>query len=272
MSDDPRRLPAGLVRGRLEAAEPVARLVDGPAPALHGVASELRPDRSRPGASPRRRAVGRHPDRLRPGRRGGGPRPRRAEGTPARHRRSPRPCSPAPPPSASAAAVALGVAGVVRVGAGLIAFVVVGSVIVVAYNLESWGGRLHSDVVFAAGWGAFPVLTAYFVQTGTIRLAALLGCRLRLRPLARPAGPQHRGADAAPPGRDRRGPPGPGRRPQRTALPPRPAAALRAGPGLVVVVDLRARPGPRRRPHQPVAASRSAAPCPAARRCAVRPR
>ncbi len=74
-----------------------------------------------------------------------------------------------------AASVALGVAGVVRVGAGLIAFVVVGTVIVVAYNLESWGGRLHSDVVFAAGWGAFPVLTAYFVQTGTIRLTALLG-------------------------------------------------------------------------------------------------
>jgi hypothetical protein len=73
------------------------------------------------------------------------------------------------------AAVVVGVAGVARVGMGLIAFVVVGSVIVVAYNLESWGGRLHSDVVFAAGWGAFPVLTAYFAQTGTLRPAALLG-------------------------------------------------------------------------------------------------
>jgi hypothetical protein len=73
------------------------------------------------------------------------------------------------------AAVVVGVAGVERVGIGLIAFVVVGSVVVVAYNLESWGGRLHSDVVFAAGWGAFPVLTAYFAQTGTLRPAALLG-------------------------------------------------------------------------------------------------
>jgi hypothetical protein len=73
------------------------------------------------------------------------------------------------------AAVALGVAGVERVGLGLVVFVVVGTVIVVGYNLESWGGRLHSDVVFAAGWGAFPVLTAYFAQTGTLRPAALLG-------------------------------------------------------------------------------------------------
>jgi hypothetical protein len=29
--------------------------------------------------------------------------------------------------------------------------------------------------VFAAGWGAFPVLTAYFAQAGTLRLAAFLG-------------------------------------------------------------------------------------------------
>jgi hypothetical protein len=74
-----------------------------------------------------------------------------------------------------AAAIGLGVAGVFRVGAGLIAFILVGTVIVVAYNLETWGGRLHSDAVFAAGWGAFPVLTAYFAQAGTLRLAAVLG-------------------------------------------------------------------------------------------------
>jgi hypothetical protein len=30
-------------------------------------------------------------------------------------------------------------------------------------------------VVFAAGWGAFPVLTAYYAQTATLRPAALLG-------------------------------------------------------------------------------------------------
>jgi hypothetical protein len=74
-----------------------------------------------------------------------------------------------------AAAVGIGVAGVFRVGVGLVAFVVVGTILVVAYNLETWGGRLHSDAVFAAGWGAFPVLTAYFAQTGTLRLAAVLG-------------------------------------------------------------------------------------------------
>jgi hypothetical protein len=72
-------------------------------------------------------------------------------------------------------AAGLGIAGVDRVGWGLTAFVVAGVVLVTAYNLELWGGRLHNDVTFAAAWGAFPVLTAYYAQTGTVKLAALLG-------------------------------------------------------------------------------------------------
>lgn len=72
-----------------------------------------------------------------------------------------------------AAAVALGVAGVTEVGPGLLPFIAVGVVFVVAYNLELAGGRLHGDFWFALSWGAFPVLTAFFAQTGRISAAAI---------------------------------------------------------------------------------------------------
>jgi len=51
----------------------------------------------------------------------------------------------------------------------LLAFVAFGAVVVVAYNLELFGGALHSDVWFAAAWGAFPVLTSYFASAERIR-------------------------------------------------------------------------------------------------------
>ena len=44
---------------------------------------------------------------------------------------------------------------------------------VFAYNLELLGGRLHGDFWFALSWGAFPVLTAYFAQTGRLSVAAV---------------------------------------------------------------------------------------------------
>ena len=72
-------------------------------------------------------------------------------------------------------AVTLGVAGLSRVGPILIPFIVVGPILVVAYNLEFFGGRLHTDVGFALSWGAFPVLTAYVAQAGRLDVAALLG-------------------------------------------------------------------------------------------------
>jgi hypothetical protein len=73
------------------------------------------------------------------------------------------------------AAVGLGVAGVVQVGWGLAPWVVLGPVLVIAYNAEPFGGRLHTGAIFAAGWGAFPVLTAYVAQTGRLALAPILG-------------------------------------------------------------------------------------------------
>ena len=38
----------------------------------------------------------------------------------------------------------------------------------VAYNLELFGGVVHSDLWFALAWGAFPALTASFAQTARL--------------------------------------------------------------------------------------------------------
>jgi len=73
-----------------------------------------------------------------------------------------------------AGAVALGVAGLSRVGWPLIPFLVVGPVLVIAYNLELFGGIVHTDAGFAVAWGAFPVLTAYVGQTGRLAPSAVL--------------------------------------------------------------------------------------------------
>jgi hypothetical protein len=72
-----------------------------------------------------------------------------------------------------AGAVALGIAGVFVIGPWLLPFIATGVFFVFAYNLELLRGRLHGDFWFALSWGAFPVLTAYFAQTGRLSLAAL---------------------------------------------------------------------------------------------------
>jgi hypothetical protein len=72
------------------------------------------------------------------------------------------------------AAVALGIAGVFRVGPVLIPFIVVGPILVLAYNLELFGGRLHTDIAFAVSWGAFPLLTGYVAQASRLELPAVL--------------------------------------------------------------------------------------------------
>ncbi len=70
-----------------------------------------------------------------------------------------------------AGAIALGVLGVARVGWALIPFIVIGPVLVLAYNLELFGGFVHTDAGFALAWGSFPVLVAYVAQTGRLALA-----------------------------------------------------------------------------------------------------
>ncbi len=71
-------------------------------------------------------------------------------------------------------AAALGIHGASQVSPWIWAFIVVGVFLVLAYNLELFGGAVHSDVWFALAWGAFPVLTAYFAQTGELSVAAVL--------------------------------------------------------------------------------------------------
>jgi hypothetical protein len=70
-------------------------------------------------------------------------------------------------------AVAIGVFAAVAWGFGLLVFVALGAVLVPAYNLELFGGRLHTDWGFALSWGAFPALTGYFVEAQTLRLEAV---------------------------------------------------------------------------------------------------
>jgi hypothetical protein len=55
----------------------------------------------------------------------------------------------------------------------LLAFVVAGAFLVIAYNLELFGGALHTTVWFALAWGAFPGLTAYYASAQTIRVSAV---------------------------------------------------------------------------------------------------
>jgi hypothetical protein len=73
-----------------------------------------------------------------------------------------------------ASAVALGVDGTLEVSPWLWVFIVAGVGLVIAYNLELAGGRFHSDLWFALAWGAFPVMTASFAQTGRVSLGAVL--------------------------------------------------------------------------------------------------
>jgi hypothetical protein len=75
---------------------------------------------------------------------------------------------------ALAGAVAIGIVGAATVSPSLVPFVAVGAFIVVAYNLELFGGRFHSDLWFAAAWGAFPALTGYWVNAQQLRAQAVL--------------------------------------------------------------------------------------------------
>jgi hypothetical protein len=78
-------------------------------------------------------------------------------------------------------ALAIGAVGIVVVSPLLTPLVVIGALLVPAYNLELAGGRFHSDQWFALAWGAFPAFTGYFAQTLTIRPAGVLvagGCYL----------------------------------------------------------------------------------------------
>ncbi len=73
-----------------------------------------------------------------------------------------------------AGAVALGVYGIVRVGWVLLPFMIIGPLLVIGYNAELFGGVIHTDLGFAAAWGAFPALTGYVAEAGRLAVAPVL--------------------------------------------------------------------------------------------------
>ena len=109
----------------------------------------------RPGARHRRARAGRA---ARPATRDADPRPRAL----AARRRLDRSC-----------AIGIGIAAAIAWWPWLLAFVAFGGFIVVAYNLELFGGAFHSDLWFAVAWGAFPLLTAYAAAAETVTRVAV---------------------------------------------------------------------------------------------------
>jgi hypothetical protein len=98
---------------------------------------------------------------------------------------------------ALAGAVGIGIAGLFVVSFTLLPFVLAGAFGVLAYNLELFGGRFHTDFWFAAAWGAFPALTGFWVMAlgihsfgeavaGTAVTAACFGLSVAQRRLSTP--------------------------------------------------------------------------------------
>jgi hypothetical protein len=71
-------------------------------------------------------------------------------------------------------ACGIGVAGILTVSATLIPFVLVGAFLVLAYDLELFGGRFHGQWTFALGWGAFPALVGFWVCALRFEASGLL--------------------------------------------------------------------------------------------------
>jgi hypothetical protein len=76
-------------------------------------------------------------------------------------------------------AVLLGVWAVSRAGPVLVPFILAGVLLVFGYNLELFGGRLHTDMGFAVAWGGFPVAVGFVAQApgwGASAASAAAGC------------------------------------------------------------------------------------------------
>ena len=61
-------------------------------------------------------------------------------------------------------AVIIGIVALPFASPLVIPCIVVGVLLVFGYNLELFGGRLHTDLAFAAAWGGFPVLVGFLAQ------------------------------------------------------------------------------------------------------------
>ena len=102
-----------------------------------------------------------------------------------------------------AGALTIGAYAALVISLWTLAFVGFGFFIVLAYNLELWGGRFHSDLWFAISWGAFPALAGYWanmerldVQVAFIASACLV-LSLAQRALSKQARKLRRSAQSA---------------------------------------------------------------------------
>lgn len=76
-------------------------------------------------------------------------------------------------------AVLLGIWAISRSGPLLVPFILAGVLLVFGYNLELFGGRLHTDMGFAVAWGGFPVAVGFVAQApgwGAPVASAAAGC------------------------------------------------------------------------------------------------
>lgn len=71
-------------------------------------------------------------------------------------------------------AVGIGILGAVTVSATIAVLIVAGAFIVLAYNLELFNARFHTDLWFAAAWGAFPALAGYWANSLALHPAGVL--------------------------------------------------------------------------------------------------
>lgn len=71
-------------------------------------------------------------------------------------------------------AVGIGLFGALTVSLTIVPLVVAGAFIVLAYNLELFGSRFHSDVWFAVSWGAFPAFAGFWVCSLKLDASAVL--------------------------------------------------------------------------------------------------
>jgi hypothetical protein len=72
-------------------------------------------------------------------------------------------------------AVVIGALAVPHAGPLLGPAIAVGTILVFGYNLELFGGRLHTDLGFAASWGGFPVAVGFLAQHPPLLHPATLG-------------------------------------------------------------------------------------------------
>jgi hypothetical protein len=71
-------------------------------------------------------------------------------------------------------AIFIGAYFVLKLSILILPFVAIEAFFAVAYNLEMFEKRFHTDIVFALSWGSIPFLTGYFVNALSLGIASLV--------------------------------------------------------------------------------------------------